>query len=153
MSFRQDIESIDGLHGQFQSGLQALKGGDRNRLKVKKPICLAGSVDIDSALKSRHPNDPRWDYAVGYKISNSKIILYLIEVHPASGDHTIAEINSKYDWLVRWIATTQLRRYQKRYYWVASGKCSFTVRHPKIKSLAQRGVVFSGVHLVIGNEV
>lgn len=152
MKFRQDVESVEGLKGQFRSGLQALKAADRARLTVEKPANLAGSIDIDSAMKSCYPNDSRWDYAVGYKRNAKEVMLYWIEVHPASGGQAITEINRKFDWLARWVATTRLRRYPGKHHWIASGKSSFTALHPKIKALAQRGVLFSGAHLRIANE-
>jgi hypothetical protein len=144
MSLKRDVESIAGLRGHYHKGLQALRAADRARLTVVHPI---GSADIDTALASVHPTDARWDYLVGKASQTSDIVLLWVEVHPASGEHTIKEIDRKLTWLLAWMAPTPLNRYKRRFYWVSSGRCAFTARDSRIKSLAQRGVIFCGGRL------
>ncbi len=145
MSFQKDVESTDGLQGQFRAGLKALKKVDRGRLSVEKPL---GSVDVDGALAGLYPKASRWDYLIGQQCGG-RVLLHWIEVHSADGEHNVREVERKLSWLMGWVAATPLKAYRRRLYWVSSGKCSFTSRYPRVKALAQRGVLFCGQHLSI----
>jgi hypothetical protein len=149
MSLQSDVEQTEGLKGQYHKGIQALKERDRNRVSVASPV---GSVDIDSALTSLYPTAHRWDYLIGQKIAASRIRLLWIEVHPADGEHTIDEVAKKHNWLLKWVASTPLNAYDRRFYWVSSGKCSFTSRSPQIKSLAGKGIDFRGRSLTVDSR-
>ncbi|HEY1210484.1 MAG TPA: hypothetical protein VGE85_14040 [Terracidiphilus sp.] len=149
MSLRSDVEQIEGLKGHYHKGIQALKERDRNRVSVTSPV---GSVDIDNALTSLYPTAHRWDYLIGHRLAASRILLLWIEVHSADGEHTIGEVTKKHDWLLQWVSTTTLNRYQRYFYWVSSGKCSFTSRSPQMKSLAGKGIVFCGRRLTFDSR-
>ena len=148
MSLRQDVERTNGLNGHYRRGIQALKPIDRNRITIAEPI---GSVDVDAALQGTYPHDARWDYLIGRRCGTATQ-LHWVEIHPANGDHTIGEVASKLNWLKKWVSGTPLNSYERRFHWVASGKCPFNARYPRIRSLVQKGVEFAGQHLTIGER-
>jgi len=145
MSFSKDVERVEGLRGHYRKGLKALRKVDRARITIPSSV---GSVNIDDALASIHPHEPRWDYVVGCKKGTMEVLLW-IEVHPANGGHTIHEVESKLSWLLKWVKPTALGRYRRRFYWVSSGRSSFTVRDSRMRTLAQRGLIFCGKHLAV----
>ncbi|HUY14998.1 MAG TPA: hypothetical protein VMX16_15430 [Terriglobia bacterium] len=145
MSLRQDVEQTKGLESCYQPGLKALKQRDRKQIQIEHPV---GSADVDTALRSNYPNAARWDYLIGQR-SGAATRVHWVEVHPANGDHTIGEVAQKLQWLKTWLSGTPLRSYASRYYWVASGKCSFNGRYPKLRSLIQQGLQPPVRHLTI----
>jgi hypothetical protein len=143
-TFREAVESIPALC--FCEGLQALRASDRKHIYVKEPRCLAGSVDIDGCMKSRYPNDPRWDYAVGYQLINKKHeIVFWIEVHPAH-DRAIGEVIKKREWLDQWLLGEgrALRGLEGRYLWVSTRGTQFTAQSPQRKQLAKSRILYVG---------
>lgn len=66
MSFRIAVENVPELRNCLRNGLQAL-GTNSGKITVHTTRDLKGSVDIDTCLKNRYPNSPRWDYVFGYK--------------------------------------------------------------------------------------
>jgi len=107
MSFKKDVESIKDINACYKPGLQALSG-DSEKVKCKKTRDLDGSVNLDDCVKSKYPNDPRWDYIISYKDQN-----YFIEVHPASTGE-VKEIIKKITWLKRWLKKKGKILYQKK---------------------------------------
>lgn len=148
MSFSADVKATLHLGGALCKGLGALSATDRARISVGASIKLAGSVNVDAALKTSQPNAARWDYVVGQKQSN-KECLHWIEVHPASGTGNIGEMDAKLKWLAVWMRTTPLASYPRQIVWIASGKSAFNSRHPALRSLANRGLRFAGGHLAL----
>jgi len=146
MSFSKNIEQTPGLEGKLHEGMQALKKLDRDKI-APGAAKLAGSVDIDGALRSLHPTEARWDYLIGQLAGTKKTLALWMEVHSADGEHTIKEVQAKHAWLLKWKATSPLREHESRYYWIASGKCSFNQRAPQIKRLSMHGIRFCGSHL------
>jgi hypothetical protein len=110
----------------------------------KKTRCLVGSVDIDGCMKSRYPNDPRWDYAVGYKLVNKEIVFW-IEVHPAH-DGAIDEVIDKRAWLDQWLLGEgrALREWEGRYLWVSTRGTQFTAQSPQRNQLAEKRILQVG---------
>ncbi|MEZ4239000.1 MAG: hypothetical protein R3F59_23175 [Myxococcota bacterium] len=117
-------------------GLQGVEATDRPRLEVPRTRSLDGSANIDACLVAALPNDPRWDYAIGHADK-----LWLVEVHPASGDHCIHEVVAKAGWLKALIGSWSGPA-GRALHWVASGAVS---RQPafsrKLRLLRKAGVL------------
>ena len=149
MKFREAVEATVSIRDAYRDGLQALRHGDRKHVDAQDRRSLAGSVDLDTACKHSHPNDPRWDYAVAYQRAKSHPgDVFWIEVHPVRTEDHRAEVRRKFDWLKVWLAAEgkRLRAFPAFYVWIASGKTSFTSTSPQIRALAQLGVLFAGRH-------
>jgi hypothetical protein len=87
MDFKRAVEDTPVIRNSYRVGLQALRAGDRKYVVPDDTRKLAGSVNVDDALRHRYPNDPRWDYGVAYKrCENHADHVYWIEVHPARTD-------------------------------------------------------------------
>ena len=86
------------LAGSYRSGLQAIRGKDRQRITCQDGRRLTGSVDVDPTLLASHPEDNRWDYAIGVKYNSEHVVW--VEIHPASSMH-VQEVIDKLRWLRR----------------------------------------------------
>lgn len=60
MSFTEAIKNNPLLANYLKSGLKAL-GSNSSKVKPEDTKKCEGSVDIDMALQSKYPNEPRWD--------------------------------------------------------------------------------------------
>lgn len=104
---------------------------------------LAGSVDVEGALKPSEPNAALWDYVVGLSAQGGTDEAVWVEVHPASSQH-VDEVLQKLDWLLRWLKERKapVRNLRRRFCWVATGKVAFTPASPQGKRIAERGLQF-----------
>lgn len=154
MTFKDAVRKTPGFEGAWRSGLQALHGTDRQHVEADDAQRLSGSVNVDAALTQSHPNDPRWDYAVGHRPTNRKEeVVYWIEIHPASnGD--IKVVLAKLIWLRSWVrkSAPHLQAMKKVFVWVSSGKTSFTLSSPQQKQFALLGLRHKGRVFKIPNE-
>ena len=149
MRFRQAVERTDGLDGAYRAGLGALRPTDRRHVRASDPGTLTGSMDLDTALKPSHPNAPRWDYGVAQaKNGRRRERVYWIEVHPATSDASMKEVERKFEWLLRWLAGRgrRLQVFEKDFIWISSGATRLNSRSPAAKRLAQRGLQAVGGH-------
>ena len=150
MTFKQAVEAIPHLGAAaFRRGIQALTAADRARIECANSRALSGSVNIDVSLQPAFPNDPRWDYAIGYR--RGRETLFWVEVHPASqGD--VAEVQNKFTWLKGWLTDDgeTLRQFEAQFIWISSGRTTFTQSSPTLRRLAQQGVRAVGRVLRIG---
>ncbi|QUB64329.1 hypothetical protein J5A54_07600 [Prevotella melaninogenica] len=92
-AFQIAVENMPDVKNGFRAGLQAVKNSDRNKVNVTDPRKLQGSLDIDTQVQKKYPQEPRWDYALSYDDK-----LYFFEVHPASTSEVDAVIK-KLIWL------------------------------------------------------
>jgi hypothetical protein len=69
--FRKAVSRIPEIADSFKSGLQALRGSDKGSINANDPRTLIGSVHIDGALKSKYPDESRWDYCIGISVSKT----------------------------------------------------------------------------------
>jgi len=149
MSFSAAVKNTEILSFAYQSGLQALKRFDRAKITCANSRNCTGSVDLESALSASWPNQPIWDYGIGYRTKNASEIVYWVEVHPASSKN-VQEVLNKLTWLKNWLESAPaLNRLHKRFVWVASGKVSLPPHSPQRKRIAQAGIVFPGSHLIL----
>lgn len=145
MSFKEAVEDSHPIRDAYRPGLQALSGTDRKRVECSDTQSLAGSVNLDDALKTSLPNEPRWDYGVGLRTTGRSVKVHWIEVHPASSHH-IKEVLDKLAWLKRWLKAnaTRLDALPCEYVWIASGSVSLPPHSPQRRRLATVGLHVKG---------
>ena len=56
--------------GAYQPGLKALSEKDRNRIHCQETRRLAGSVNLEKALRRAYRTDPIWDYGIGLRANS-----------------------------------------------------------------------------------
>ncbi len=152
MKFKRAVEDTPSTQNAFCTGLQALRAGDRPRISPDNPQGLAGSLNLDEALRSSQPNNPRWDYGVAYqRAQNRPDHIFWIEVHPARTVSHRDEVEEKLDWLRSWLVNEgwRLGKLERYYIWISTGKSVFTMTSPQMKALAQKGLIFAGRHYKI----
>jgi hypothetical protein len=148
------LERTLGLEGAWRGGLQAMPGADKQHVDAEDARRLTGSANVDAALAQSHPNDPRWDYAVGHSPTNRRgEVVYWIEIHPASS-REINVVLGKLTWLKSWMkeSAPRLQAMEKVFVWVSSGKTSFTSSSPQQKRFALLGLRHKGRVFKIPNE-
>lgn len=99
-TFKKAVLSTADIAGAYQNGIQALLPEHRKGLKNGQSA--SGSVDIDSALAKKLPNDHRWDYGMGLpKGQKAEKVLWLEVHHAASGEteRVIRKLTALKDWL------------------------------------------------------
>jgi hypothetical protein len=152
--FEEAVRSSDDLRDGLRTGLDALLPADKNRLMVTHSRRLRGSVDIDGHLRSKHPQSPRWDYAVGYQAvedETSTEKVYWVEVHSAT-EGEVSAVLEKLRWLQEWISKNapRLSKMEGEFVWIASGKTSISPTSPKRRLMAKAGLKLVGGKLKIG---
>ena len=65
-NFQKAVEGTPDISTGYRSGLQALKRIERSSVVATDTRRLDGSLDIDTAVQEKYPNDNRWDYVIGY---------------------------------------------------------------------------------------
>jgi hypothetical protein len=145
MTFPKAVNSTPSIRGHLKSGLKALRRADRGRVSCDG-CHLRGSVDLDGCLRDLHPNDARWDYAVGLARGQQDSVVW-IEVHPASSLH-VDEVLGKLAWLKRWLRASapELNRLGGRFCWITTGTVSFGPGSPQARRVAQAGLRFPTKH-------
>ncbi|HEV2454556.1 MAG TPA: hypothetical protein VGY98_09850 [Verrucomicrobiae bacterium] len=148
MGFREEVEATPNLQGKWTAGLGALRAQDKARIKPENTSAkhLRGSVDIDSAWQQVEPQANRWDFAVGYKhVNRSDEFVYWVETHTGS-DEQIKVMFRKLDWLKNWLknAGKRLANFDRSFVWVPGGATSFTKGSTQVRSLAEKGLLYSG---------
>ncbi|MCX7044912.1 MAG: hypothetical protein NTX50_05400 [Candidatus Sumerlaeota bacterium] len=151
VTFKEAVEQTPHLQGEWKAGLGALRAQDRPHIKAQDTQRLRGSVDLDTALKSKEPNANRWDFAIGYQHVNRKDeFIYWVETHTGS-DKQIEKLQKKFEWLKGWLRGDgrKLNKFGQEFVWVPSGKTSFTKGATQVKILAAQGIRYSGTILRI----
>ena len=138
--FKAAIQTIASVRNAYLPGLQALDEGDRGKIRYDNPRNLTGSVNLDKALENLHPNDPRWDYGIGYRVINNEYAVW-VEVHPASSQH-VEEVLRKLNWLKNWLGChgTALLRLPSAYFWLSTGTVALSPHSPQRRRLSQAGL-------------
>lgn len=132
------------LAASVRGGIQALPGEKRRHLAEAIRPDFADSLDLDTASKSRHPTDPRWDYLLGHAASFQ---IVAVETHPADTSQVASVI------LKRTATLGHLRDQLTggdtvaAWYWAASGRVDFVPHERTILRLAQSGIEFVGGRL------
>ena len=76
------IEKTDDVKGQFNVGLGAIKGNEKQKFVVPDTRKITGSLDIDTSTKEKYPLENRWDYTNKFAIlPNSKYARQLAQLN------------------------------------------------------------------------
>lgn len=138
MSFAKAVQDTPEIAACLQAGLQSL-GANSQKVTIKSPRDLAGSVNIDVCVAALYPNDHRWDYLFGYKAH-----FYYVEVHPGTTGE-VKIVIAKLHWLKQWhrhsAPSLEDCQDQSTYHWIASGKVAITKNSKYSRQLAQNGIV------------
>jgi len=139
--FQKAVEQTPEIRDFYKPGLQALRHSERQHICCGDSKRLTGSLSLDDAFKKTHPNEPVWDYAVGYNHFNKGDKVTWIEFHPASSDH-VAEVLRKLSWLKNWLTKKAVPPHSMtdRYCWVATGRIVITANSKQAKVIASRGL-------------
>ncbi|MGA2581969.1 MAG: hypothetical protein ABSG31_01735 [Tepidisphaeraceae bacterium] len=154
MTFKKAVKETPNLQNSWKPGLGALRSQDRPHIKAEDTHMLRGSVDVDTALKFTQPNASRWDFAIGYMHENRTLeSVYWVETHTGSDDQ-INVVLKKLQWLKNWLRDDgrKLAAFEREIVWVASGSTSFTNGATQVKTLAVRGLRYSGKILRIPKQ-
>lgn len=140
-TFKAAIQTITFLRDAYLPGLEALNEGDRRRISYDNSRNLTGSVNLDKALKDLLPNDPSWDYGIGYKVINTEYTLW-VELHPASSSRHVEEVLQKLRWLKSWLGChgAALRRFPSAYFWLSTDGVALSPHSPQRRRLSQAGL-------------
>lgn len=138
LPFETAVTSIKRISACFQRGLKAL-GGNSSKVQAASARKLEGSVDLDGCLKQSHPNDSRWDFAIGY---DSEAVF--VEIHPAQTSE-VSAILAKLDWLQNWLSgpgqpLRALAR-QNPFFWLSTDGVDISKGSPQSRRLAESGLV------------
>jgi hypothetical protein len=145
-SFAAAVQAIPAIRDHLKPGLQALGRSESSKVVIADTRRLAGSVDIDGALKQIAPNDARWDYVVGVSQPPAPDLPTFIEFHPANST-SVREIIGKATWLKDWLRSDalpllELAGGRPRLVWVATGRIAFRRGTKAERQLAQSGIRF-----------
>ena len=143
--FQKAVEGTPDISTAYRSGLQALKRSDRSSVTVTDTMNLDGSLDIDTAVKEKYPNDNRWDYDIGY----SGKVCY-VEVHPAYTSE-VSTIEKKLKWLKVWLkekasSLDAIPKATPPFVWAQTGKGAILPQSSQAKKLATLGINVTRVH-------
>jgi len=151
MTFEQAVRETPDVSSAYCPGLQAIRRCDRTHMDCPDTSVLAGSINLDEAVETLYPSDPRWDYGIGLVVNQRDDRVIWVEVHPASTSN-VGEMLRKRDWLRAWLKTSapKVRRLQcHAFYWVASGRIAISRNSPQARRLAESGMRFPTKHLKI----
>jgi len=148
MKFENAVRATVEIGACYEPGLRAVAGAYRTKLLASRTQCRwRGSVDIDAALAARCPNDPRWDYAVGFGYDRRPDGVAYVEVHPATSDH-VDDVIRKKNWLTTWIArcAPALRSLTVGgFHWVSTDGVHIHPGSPQSRKLALCGITVGKV--------
>lgn len=143
---REILKPESTLLARVRSGLEALEKPHRRQISPELANQFGDSLDLDKALQGVHPEEPRWDYLLGYTV-NQRVIA--VETHSAKEDQ-ISKVIAK-----RVAALRQLRPHLKQacrieaWIWVASGVVDFADTEIARRRLDQAGISFVGKVLLL----
>jgi len=139
MTFAKAVRQTMDLKPCLKVGLQAL-GANSKKISVPKNETknLEGSVDLDTCVKNKYPNDRRWDYVLGYR---SRV--YYVEIHPA-GTSEVGVVIAKLSWLKQWrkqSSALESLHNKSSYHWIASKGINITKNSKYRRMLDMAGIV------------
>ncbi|HHJ13263.1 MAG TPA: hypothetical protein ENJ79_02645 [Gammaproteobacteria bacterium] len=150
--FCDAVTKMEGLSADdCRRGMVAL-GTHSRKIHVNDSQQLSGSVNLDAALRDRFPNDPRWDYCIGYCMDGGEAAFW-VEVHPAQTAN-VGEMLAKLAWLKAKIEAVPdlaalTNRATKPFCWVATGSISISQNSPQARRLATSGLQKPSKHLYL----
>ena len=140
MKFKTAVECTNEIANFFKTGLDALSKAHKNSIIVTYHKKITGSVNIDAALQSAYPNENRWDYAIGYRISKQDDKVFFAEFHRAIVSEVEIVLKKK-EWLVNWMKGKPLDDLrQKKFVWVSAGGKNIPTNSPQMRNLNTNGI-------------
>ncbi|MEZ4319292.1 MAG: hypothetical protein R3F61_17395 [Myxococcota bacterium] len=119
-------------------GLGALTATLRRKLTFDDTRRIAGSVDVDTCLRASFPNEPRWDFVVGYGEH-----AWFIEEHPANSGTNFDEMIAKAQWLRALVRGKRIAARSRGLHWVSTGatvsQLGFSRKRRLLAELGVRG--------------
>lgn len=137
LSFEEAVKATSDISDCFQKGLKAF-GKNSTKIKLVDNKQCEGSVDIDTCVTAKYPNDSRWDYMFSY-MGN----IYFVEIHSAYTSE-ISVVLKKLKWLKDWLRTQapeigKLKAKENPFFWIQSGRYDISPSS-QAKRLAQEGL-------------
>lgn len=127
----------------LRDGLQAVSSANKERIRPKDTRSVTGSVNIDEDLKEKFPTENRWDYAVGYRVSDADEKVFFIEVHSAETSQ-ISCVVQKAEHLKKWAESNAPALWNmtipREIHWIASGRYDLRLNDSYRRRLALAGV-------------
>ena len=152
MRFQDAVQSTPQVADAYCRGLQAIRRQHHGSIQRRNSSTnLAGSVDLDDALRDRFPNAARWDYGIGVRPTGQRDDRVLwVEVHSASSAHVNAVI-AKHEWLLHWLRRSAplLNGLAREFVWLATGSVTIRPGTPQRRRLAKSGIRLVGSRLLI----
>ena len=150
MTFETALRTAGGtVAAAFRPGKQALKAEHRDLVRCKDSRRFTGGVDLDAALALQpgFEESNRWDYGLGYRLSNGSEAAIWVEVHPAHAGE-VDRVIDKLKWLQGWLRASApaLRGLTQLFpgspfVWLATGAGTHIPPHtPQARRLAQAGL-------------
>lgn len=131
--FKSAVDKCVEIRGKLCAGLSAMHR-DSVLVTVRDTRLLDGSVDIDNAVKAVRPNEPRWDYVIGYGGE-----AFFAEVHPAD-TRNVDEMVNKVMWLKDWLSSVapdlKLLHRNGVFHWIPSGRVKILKTSSQYKKIA-----------------
>lgn len=142
---RRSLRAESSLRGFVEPGLGALEKGHARRIDESIRPGFADSLDLDQALRDSHPDQPRWDYLVGWKPGR---VVVAIESHSAR-DGEIRAVIEKRKFALLQLGTHLCDGQRiKDWIWLASGRNDFSPNSRAAFLLSQSGIRFVGGNLL-----
>jgi hypothetical protein len=140
MKFSDAVKDTEELATHLKAGLKAIGRDYRKRIDAPDSRRIAGSVDIDEALKKQYPNANRWDYAIGYKSNGEDDKAYFVEFHKATVDEVDRVVKKKL-WIAHWMNDKPLGRLSSIVFvWVSAGRIKIPSNAPERRILYKHGL-------------
>jgi hypothetical protein len=138
LSFEEVVKATSDISDCFQKGLKAF-GKNSTKIKLNDNKQCEGSVDIDTCVTAKYPNDSRWDYMFSYMGS-----VYFVEIHSADTSE-VSVVLKKLKWLKDWLKTQapeieKLRAKENAFFWIQSKRYNILPNSKQARQLAQEGL-------------
>ena len=145
MRFKGAVDAIPSLKGKCANGLQALEQSHSARIGTRTPRYVRGSVALDRELMSRYPTENRWDYGIGFTVSDMDDRVIWIEVHTANSLH-VKPVLEKLRWLRNWLSDEgkPLSVLEATFVWLSTGRVAIPPKSPEATQLRQERPVLVG---------
>ena len=136
-TFKKAVEATPDIENCYQPGLKSL-GVHSSKITLDNTSLSEGSVDIDTCVTSKYPNDSRWDYCLSYKGKT-----YFVEVHTAN-TREVGAVLKKLQWLKDWLISNAPEliklKAKQPFYWIQSGNYSILPNSKQERRMAQVGL-------------
>ena len=127
------------------NGIGAVKAAHRELIVHAIRGAFSDSLNLDKAMRTSHPSEPRWDYLLGHRLTSSVIGL---EPHSAATGQITAVIEKRKHARIQLQGHLRSGARVADWFWVASGKIDFVPHERAMIRLANNGITFVGKQLL-----